>query len=212
MSRDPRDRRSAEEIAREHARIQREIEGRTPTEGGLTGEDLKNVAGEQQGSDHAPFDPDALMRGSVAYIRQELEREDREDAEKSADDPPADAPSILDSVEPRDAKSALAEAFGGGAAGRSVQEVRGGRSRDLVMRVAALGIGLAGVFILWQALQGQTGGTQPTPTFVPATATALTQPTRSASPTLQPTSAPTATTGIGIVCGLPGGPSCPPRP
>jgi hypothetical protein len=207
VSKDPRDRRSADEIAREHENIQREVERAKPTEGGLTAHDQLKVAEQQLVPD---FDrADREDRERMDRVQQEWDHEHGVAASGATAEPEA-AGSILDSVEPSDSRSRIAEAFGGGAAGRSVRD----RSRErLVMRVAALGLGLAGVFLLWQALQSQQGAV-PSPTVAPATATAtaITAPTRSAVPSIQVTAPPTTTAGIGIVCGLPGGPSCPPRP
>ncbi len=103
-------------------------------------------------------------------------------------DPPVpieEPSSILDSIESADPRERVAEQFGGGAAGRSVQRPV---DRANWLRVASLGMAAGGLFLLLWAF---TGGRIPQPPVTKA------QPTASAAPTAAPATAtpvPTATT------------------
>ena len=184
--------RTPEEIARAHESIQREAEnqpGRTP--GGLTSSDIWEVAGQQRDVPDATS-PDELQRDH-SWIAGQAREGDRQravarEAAAKAERDSLDAPaaSILDSIEPRDPRARLAEAFGGGEAGRSVR-FRTPEQNAVLMRVVGLGMALAGIVLLWQALQAQgLVATPGTATAAPATFTLTPRP---ATPSPAPTTA-----------------------
>ena len=223
-------RRSPEEI--EYEEIQRQARISEPTEGGIREEDRVNAGLELQADD----------RMKESDLRREQFRrahEARAEAAQASGEAAALTPSILDSVEPPDARARLAEQFGGGEAGRSMRKPTAAPSRVL-LRIAGLGLAFGAAFLLWQGLQGRGSQEQVRPpaiatpapatpaqvivTPAPATAAPATpapatpaQATPSAAPSgIAPTARPTVQTTAapvgGFVCGLPGGPTCPPRP
>ncbi len=187
-------RRSPEEIAREHEKIQREAANRSGrTDGGLRSEDIWNVAGQQQDVPDATS-PEDLRRdhSGIAQQYREWKRQQAADLIRESEQQRGskrDEPSILESVEPRDARARVAEAFGGGEAGRSVRAGKREQDRALLLRVAALGMALAGIFlILWAFTGGRTEynvvRSEPLATLTPRPAT-----TAPATSTAAPTSA-----------------------
>lgn len=89
------------------------------------------------------------------------------------------------------------------------------RNRALVVPLAGAAVLLAGLVVLWQAQQAGVGeirapAASAAATVAPATPTTFVA--ESARPViLAPATASPTARGIIVVCGLPGGPACPPR-
>jgi hypothetical protein len=107
-----------------------------------------------------------------------------------------DTPSILDSVEPADPGARIAEQFGGGEAGRSVERKQR-LDQAHKLRVASLGMAAGGLFVLLWAF---TGGRIPQPPV------AKPQPAASAAVTAAPATATPAPTTAAAVTPLSAGP------
>ena len=125
--------------------MQREAEQRAgQTPGGLTQEDLGKLNQREWETDQRAAAEREESR--AAARRREQQRSDHE--------PPAE--SIIDDVEAPDARGRIAEAFGGERR-PLVQAGTPAQNRAFLMRMASLGMALVGLFLLWQALQSQTG-------------------------------------------------------
>ena len=166
--------------------------GQTP--GGLTQEDLFKLERAEAERDSR----DAQQRSERG---SDPTRRDEHLRDRSADG----SESVIDQVEAPDARGRIAEAFGGERRSPTVQAGTPAQNRAFLMRMASVGMALLGLFLLWQALQSQSGvlGT-PSGPVVSATPTATASgPITQASPAVSGTATANASfTKVSGPCNL----------
>jgi hypothetical protein len=209
---------SAADKARELDRIEKKLKVDGPVGDGLSDYDLRALQESEQREDRERIDRD--QRDAADRRRYEAREPERRPATPTEPilTPEGPIDSILGQVDTTrgaldlspDPKSELTWGM-----------VDALRRPGNVARLFAAGLGLVAMLvILYFGLQvGQAHAPAPgaaTGTPAPAIASApLVTPTgagQSARPVVQPTTAPATSAPAAIVCGLPGGPTCPPRP